>query len=1232
DTYLQETAASANALISNNSWGYVGANDYISASASYDAAVRDALPQVPGSQPVLYVFAAGNDGFGGNDGQGGFADTIVAPGTAKNVITVGATESPRGITNQFVTAGITNDLFAHMTDSQDQIAGFSSRGPVGAGIEGDFGRFKPDVVAPGVFTVSTRTQSPGYGQGAAVYYSDVPNYVPGQSVPANKTVVYPIDLPDNAVGFLVRLQPNSSTVLPMPDLGIKSDKNNPPTTFQGYNDAFVTNVSGGRWYFSVQNTNSQPVHYDLRTVIVVTNDVGNYFEVLRDLDEPLKPYYRFESGTSMAAPAVTGTLALMQEFFRDTLHLTPSPALLKAMLINGSRSLNHTYDFYHKADVVYQGWGMVNLTNSIPAGLSNITTSPLQFVDQSPSTALATGEEYTRILTLNTNGVEQDFPLRVTLVWTDPPGNPVAGVKLVNDLDLIITNLDTSEVFSGNNFEPGSVITSGAPSPIGDKINNVENVFLVPSGGGRYSITVRGSRVNVNAVTDSLKGIAQDFALVISTENVFTSAPYSLSTPSLAPASYTNYAVINGGAPILNQHVGANSPLLGSIGSSNQWNFYVFTNTAGFTNVAFVTFLPPNLSTPRNTDADIDLYVSKNPALFRLDPNAILLADKSTNRGGTETVIYTNASSTLNDVYYVGVKSEDQSGAEFGFFAVANRDPFSSRDADGNLIIRGVPATVDIPDGTPKVPGQAFIFALTAEPDIVQRVTVTNTITHELFGDLYGVLDHAGSSSVLFNHLDDPLNPFLTRTFLFDDSNSGDNLNSRTTPGPGSLENFVGKKATGAWILNMLDNTLTHTGRVDFFSIKVEPQQTNLVDRTIQPGRYYFDFADVPLEGTNLSVTITYPGAVGTQGAIDVFIREADLPTLTEYDKTGVINPPGGTVSLGLNDSPPLFSDLYYIGFYNPNSFPVRIRYKIKVDLNLAPTIPTSIVSSTPVDLLDDAKTKSSINVTNVGRIADVSVNLQINHPRISDLSVRLVSPSGTKALLMENRGGPSAANFDGYFTDNTNFFPVPIKFAAPPFTPRANFIAAPLMIDGFEGLGGGDIVQGGSVGAFTVLTNQVSVVAYPAGAAEGNNFLALGLGDISASIPTTTSKYYSLSYASRQSDLVAEWAADNNFDDVTGHGNQGVRIGVNFVTGLVGQAFSFLPASRVALGNPPSLAFTNSFAIEGWIQLTNYGNSFVIFRGDARNGLDPYYLGTDASGHLVFHIENALTNATEVT
>ncbi len=41
--------------------------------------------------------------------------------------------------------------------SKDLVAGYSARGNVGIQTEGDFGRFKPDVVAPGTFTVSTRS-------------------------------------------------------------------------------------------------------------------------------------------------------------------------------------------------------------------------------------------------------------------------------------------------------------------------------------------------------------------------------------------------------------------------------------------------------------------------------------------------------------------------------------------------------------------------------------------------------------------------------------------------------------------------------------------------------------------------------------------------------------------------------------------------------------------------------------------------------------------------------------------------------------------------------------------------------------------------------------------------------------------------------------------------------------------------------------------------------------------
>src|ERR1035437_3759580 len=100
DTYLQETAARTNALISNNSWHYANDNAYDLAAARYDAAVRAALPGVPGSQPLLFVFGAGNVGNGANDGSGGDPDSVQSPATAKNVITVGAIEQPRQIADQ----------------------------------------------------------------------------------------------------------------------------------------------------------------------------------------------------------------------------------------------------------------------------------------------------------------------------------------------------------------------------------------------------------------------------------------------------------------------------------------------------------------------------------------------------------------------------------------------------------------------------------------------------------------------------------------------------------------------------------------------------------------------------------------------------------------------------------------------------------------------------------------------------------------------------------------------------------------------------------------------------------------------------------------------------------------------------------------------------------------------------------------------------------------------------
>ncbi|HVV73634.1 MAG TPA: S8 family serine peptidase, partial [Verrucomicrobiae bacterium] len=466
DAYLQEIAARTNALISNNSWVYGGSFDYDLAAASYDAAVRDAVPESTGSQPVIFVFPTGNGGGINNidpgvndDGTGGNADTVQSPGTAKNVITVGAVEQFRNITNSaFVCSGgfcITNQPWLATSDSSNQVAGFSGRGNVGLGVEGDFGRFKPDVVAPGSFVVSTRST-----------HWDETNYYDATSVTtevlnslvviSNSSYSSGIFVPDHASQLTVSVE----NVVPNVNLTVLLYPPGSTTPISGVNQVSVAPVpTGDFWTYTVTNTTSQTAVLDLRTVLVTLNNNGNYFDELRtNLNAGVGPFYRYESGTSMAAADVSGTLALMEEFFTQRFHVTNSPALMKALLINGARPVGDLYDLQVKNNINFQGWGQIYLPTTLHGSLSNsvpssTAASSMYVFDQNPTNALSTGRSHTRKFSVSP--AAQGEPLRVTLVWTDPPGDPAASIKLVNDLDLVVTNLDTGDVFFGNDITAG---------------------------------------------------------------------------------------------------------------------------------------------------------------------------------------------------------------------------------------------------------------------------------------------------------------------------------------------------------------------------------------------------------------------------------------------------------------------------------------------------------------------------------------------------------------------------------------------------------------------------------------------------------------------------------------------------------------------------------------------------------------------------------------------------------
>ncbi len=281
DYVLQTNAAIQGALISNNSWSYDGDADYDLAAASYDAATRDALPGTTGSQPVLFVFAAGNSGGGNDDGSGGAADTILSPGTAKNVITVGALEQLRNITNivTTVTDGVTNQsaYWLPETDSGSQVAGSSSRGNVGVGTEGIFGRFKPDVVAPGTFVVSTRSQQ----WDTNAYFNptnvSVETYT-GQRVDTNNLTYYNVSVPANAVSVVITMVTNKLS-FPFPaDMPIYVKQSSYPTTssfdfkttkngVQIPPDDSISTYQNNGFAFGVGNSTNVPVNYDLTVAI-----------------------------------------------------------------------------------------------------------------------------------------------------------------------------------------------------------------------------------------------------------------------------------------------------------------------------------------------------------------------------------------------------------------------------------------------------------------------------------------------------------------------------------------------------------------------------------------------------------------------------------------------------------------------------------------------------------------------------------------------------------------------------------------------------------------------------------------------------------------------------------------------------------------------------------------------------------------------------------------------------
>lgn len=262
-----------------------------------------------------------------------------------------------------------------------------------------------------------------------------------------------------------------------------------------------------------------------------------------------------KSGTSMAAPAIAGSLALIRQYFMNGFYptgvrnasnaFTPSGALMKAIAIAGgvqitgsrlisdqfSETINNqrcpTVQFasINQVPGIDQGWGRLQL-DSVLEFRDSTTSSPFYlYIVGGTTRSISRGQTHTYSMCVVPSNMVSS-PTKIVLVWTDPPALTMSSIQLVNDLDLEVicfgyhtrpfpliiptkTNLILQVTYMNMTHLGNEGAYSGPAAP--DRRNPVETVLLPAStmdeGLLDLSISIKANAIN--------RGSQQNYTLVV---------------------------------------------------------------------------------------------------------------------------------------------------------------------------------------------------------------------------------------------------------------------------------------------------------------------------------------------------------------------------------------------------------------------------------------------------------------------------------------------------------------------------------------------------------------------------------------------------------------------------------------------------------------------------------------------------------------------------------------------
>jgi len=167
-------------------------------------------------------------------------------------------------------------------------------------------------------------------------------------------------------------------------------------------------------------------------------------------------------------------MALILEDWRTSHDTDPLPSTVKGLLLHTAKDLGHA-----GPDYAY-GHGLVDARAAIDLARANAVVE---------DTILQQGQRDAYTLDVASGATA----LKLTLVWDDYPGDPLAGEALVNDLDLMVTGPD------GTAYYPWTLDPLLPENPAqrirADHVNNVEQVTVDSPAEGRWLVTVWGATV-----------------------------------------------------------------------------------------------------------------------------------------------------------------------------------------------------------------------------------------------------------------------------------------------------------------------------------------------------------------------------------------------------------------------------------------------------------------------------------------------------------------------------------------------------------------------------------------------------------------------------------------------------------------------------------------------------------------------------------------------------------------